>query len=122
MTENNSELKELEELAKAEESAVVQQDSVMQKETDARQDLELESIREELNSRKQDREQRGEYVGKIHDLVSTYIAVVLMFVLFQGLGFLRISDKVMITLLSTTTINVIGIFIIVAKYLFHTKE
>jgi hypothetical protein len=38
-----------------------------------------------------------------------------------GLGWMVLSDKVIITLLTSTLADVIGIFSFVAKYLYHNK-
>ena len=45
--------------------------------------------------------------------------MVLTAVYLVGLGLMALNDIVLNVLLTTTTANVIGIFIIVAKYLFH---
>ena len=43
-------------------------------------------------------------------------------VFLDGYGIIFLSDKVLITLLTTSLANVIGIFNFVAKYLFHPKK
>jgi hypothetical protein len=48
------------------------------------------------------------------------IAMVIVFL--SGLGVMSLSDNVLITLLTTTLADVIGVFIFVAKYLFHSKS
>ena len=48
-----------------------------------------------------------------------YLVIVLAIVILVGFGVIRLDNTVLNVLLTTTTANVIGIFIIVAKYLFH---
>ena len=85
----------------------------------SKEEIELATLREELASKRQDREQRRDFALYIFIMMCTYLFVVLIVVILKGCTLLQISDIVMNVLLSTTTANVIGIFIIVAKYLFH---
>lgn len=48
-------------------------------------------------------------------------AAALAIVFLCGLGVLHLKESVLITLLTTTLANVIGVFNLVAKYLFHNK-
>lgn len=82
----------------------------------------IDLSKEELESRKQDREQRKTFSFWIFIFICVYMAITLIVVILVGSSVLKLSDKVSITLLSTTTANVLGLFVIVAKYLFHTKE
>lgn len=50
-----------------------------------------------------------------------YMAAALAIVFLCGLGVLHLKESVLITLLTTTLANVIGVFNLVAKYLFHNK-
>lgn len=83
------------------------------------QDVELELKKEELESRRQDRRQRGRFSVWIFGFMGVYMIFILVVLILSGCHVLRINDAVLISLLSTTTADVIGIFIIVAKYLFH---
>lgn len=76
---------------------------------------------EELESLKQDREQRKQYAEKIFSCVRLYVLCIIFLLFIQGFHALSFSltDPVLITLLGTTTANVIGLFAFVAKYLFH---
>lgn len=82
----------------------------------------LDIKREELQGRKQDREQRKGFAEAIFALLCLYLFVVMAIVLCVGNKGITLSDTVLVTLLGTTTANMIGIFNFVAKYLFHTKE
>ena len=87
--------------------------SAMEKKTD------IELKKEELEQRKEDREQRKQYSKKLFIFVCVYLSIVVLVVIFCGCQCLTIDSKVLIALLSTTTANVIGLFAVVAKYLFH---
>lgn len=81
---------------------------------------------EKYLSRKQDRQQRKEFASKIFIFLCVYMVVVFVLLLFsgikgQGLCF-HLDDKVLLALLTTTTINMISIFVVVAKYLFPNKR
>ena len=73
----------------------------------------------EIDSKQQDRKQRKVFAQWIFGLVCAYLLVVLTGIFLVGFGQMKLSDIVLNVLLTTTTANVIGIFIIVAKYLFH---
>lgn len=87
--------------------------------TSTKAEMEIASLKEDLHGRKQDREQRKVFALCIFWLVCVYLFVVLTAVYFVGFGLMALNDIVLNVLLTTTTANVIGIFIIVAKYLFH---
>ncbi|WP_314272707.1 hypothetical protein [Hoylesella shahii] len=87
--------------------------------TSTKAEMEIANLQEELDGRKQDREQRKVFALWIFGLVCVYLLVVLTAVYFVGFGLMVLNDIVLNVLLTTTTANVIGIFIIVAKYLFH---
>ena len=90
-----------------------------EKQVATKEDLELETLKEELEGKRQDRKQRGNFAVCIFVLMCCYLAVVLVIIILKGIGLLSLENTVLNVLLTTTTANVIGIFIIVAKYLFH---
>ncbi len=69
----------------------------------------------------QDREERKTYANRIFSLISWWLFGVFFIVLFCSIESVRIShsDAVLVALLTTTTVNVVGLFVIVAKYLFR---
>ena len=85
-------------------------------------DIELKNLHEDLNGKKQDREQRGKFAGRIFNLMCCYLGAVMIIVVLKGAKVLALSDSVVNVLLTTTTANIIGIFIIVAKYLFYRQS
>ena len=89
-----------------------------------RQELEIEELKEVVRGKKQDRRQRKQFAYCIFGFICVYMLIVLAIVLFAGLHAwdFSLDGATLVTLLSTTTANVLGLFIIVAKYLFHAKE
>ncbi len=84
--------------------------------------VDLNLRREELEGKKQDRIQRKGYADKIFILLCLYLSAVMVLLYFNGFGLTNLEASVLIALVTTSAANVIGIFILVAKYLFHTKE
>lgn len=75
---------------------------------------------EEYKGKKQDREQRKDFAGKIFNFLMWYMIIAGAILFLSGAkiyGF-QLNDIILVTLLGTTTVNVIGLFIVVAKYLF----
>ncbi|HEY0009326.1 MAG TPA: hypothetical protein VGB55_11425 [Tepidisphaeraceae bacterium] len=69
---------------------------------------------------KQDIRERKAYADRIFRLISLWLAGVFWLVIAAGWtkGEFKLSDRVLITLLGATTASVIGLFVIVANYLF----
>ncbi len=84
--------------------------------------INLEHRRESLVGKKQDRRQRGIFSICIFSFVCIYVIAVLVIVILCGASVLILDTTVLVTILTTNTANVIGIFVIVAKYLFHTND
>lgn len=75
---------------------------------------------EEYKGKKQDREQRKDFAERIFQFLMVYMLFSGFVLVLSGIAInnFHLNDEVLITLLGTTTANVIGIFVIVAKYLF----
>lgn len=80
--------------------------------------------KEELKGRVQDREQRKEFAIKIYHFLCFYLSAVLLLVILSATPLIKfeLTEGIIITLLTTTTANIIGIFILVVKYLFATRK
>lgn len=95
------------------------QDEIIQQELG---DLKFQLGKTKLKSYQQDIIERKKYANRIFLFVVCWSVVVVIILLIQGFGvkfnFFNLSDKVLISLISATTINVLGVFVIVAKYLF----
>jgi hypothetical protein len=82
--------------------------------------LDVSLKREELNSQEQDRKQRKDFSNKIFGLLIGFLSVTLLIVIASGIKPLcfKLSENLLITLLATTSADIIGIFILVVRYLF----
>lgn len=76
---------------------------------------------EAIKDLQQDREQRKVLSYALFGFMCFYMLVALVIVFCCGFNWMRLSDMVLITLLTTTLADVIGIFGFVAKYLYHNK-
>lgn len=81
--------------------------------------VELENRGEELEGKRQDRKQRGKFSIWIFVFMGAYMLSVVVVLILSGAEVLHLSDGVLISMMTTTTADVIGVFIVVAKYLFH---
>jgi hypothetical protein len=82
-----------------------------------------EHRRQEIRNLKQDIKLRKTYANRIFWFVAIYLGIVLLFVLADAMcPRFEVSDQVLMTLLTTNTATVIGMFVIVAKYLFHRQR
>lgn len=73
---------------------------------------------EQISDSRQNRAQRKEYAGKIFWLVCAWLAMLTLLVGLSGTPYLRLSDTVLVALISGASINIIGLMVIVANYLF----
>ncbi|MEJ7586561.1 MAG: hypothetical protein WKI04_03255 [Ferruginibacter sp.] len=76
------------------------------------------------NTISQNISERKKYATKIFRLTVSWTTAIFFVIFLNGFAFhcFYISDKVLITLITTTTINFLGFFLLVTKYLFNTKE
>lgn len=121
-------LEELSELVKIPPSSPSESDDI-----DAKRALEDEgrslasALQEEtLKDSQAARAQRETYAGRIFALVCAWILFIFVLLFLQGFGDLihykPLSDKVLIALITSTTVNVIATLIIVLKYIFKLPE
>jgi len=83
----------------------------------------VEGLRLENQSLKQDIDERRKYAHRIFCLISTWLIAVFVLLAVQGFNLLsfRLSDSVLLAVVGSTTVNVLGIFYIVANYLFPKR-
>ena len=89
----------------------VQADKKEQKLHNQRKHLENNSLRDDVRLKKH-------YGYAILIGIFVWLLLVLVTVCLTGLQKLYLSDSVLVTLLSTTTVNLIGVLWVVVKYLF----
>lgn len=85
--------------------------------------LETDVRREELNGQTQDRTQRKQFATMIFWLLVGFLSITLLIVIANGFCYFpfTLDNSILITLLATSSANVIGIFIFVVKYLFKAN-
>ena len=84
--------------------------------------LELQLLKAQIRKFEDDNEGRREFSRSIFLVTVIWMFLVLMIVLQCARGKWVLSDSVLIALITTTTATVIGIFIIVANYLFNRDK
>jgi hypothetical protein len=68
----------------------------------------------------QNRDERKRYAKNIFCLTTGWTIAIFTLLFLIGLGYIKnVSDKVLITLITSTTINFFGFFFLVIKYLFN---
>lgn len=87
-------------------------------------DWDTEHKREDLTGKKWDRYLKVIFALVTFGLVTWWITKVLKLVSLEGYGTngFHLSDPVLITLLSTTSVNIFGYLFIVLRYLFNNKK
>jgi hypothetical protein len=67
---------------------------------------------------------RREYSERITRLISIWLFVVVSILILQGLALWKFSlpESVLVTLVGTTTINIIGLLTIIVKFVFSPKD
>lgn len=81
-----------------------------------------ERYKDESDHRKTIYDLRKKYIPKLFWMVVVWLIFVSLIVVFTALGCLQLSDAVLIALITTTTATVLGIFVIVAKWLFPSQS
>jgi hypothetical protein len=83
------------------------------------QELHRQQLNEQdIEDRKQLRAQRKSYADKLFRLIAFWLFGLFLLLAMAGWEVVRFSDSVLITYLTTTTVTVLGLFAIVAKWLF----
>lgn len=85
-----------------------------------RLDLEYERGVAQLENYKEEIKQRRKYARRIFILTCLWVTAIYGLILLQGFAYkgFHVSDSVLLAAIGTTTANIIGVFLIVAKYLF----
>jgi undecaprenyl pyrophosphate phosphatase UppP len=83
--------------------------------------VELDIRRAYLETLQDNNRQRKRYAKNTFVLTCIWISVVLVIIGLCGFNIMKLSDTVLVTLISTTTANVFGFFFLVMKYLFKSE-
>ena len=88
-----------------------------------KRDIEEDRRQEMLKGLVQDREQRKTYSTRLFSLICVWIGLILLIVFLHGCEDVpfRLTQMELVTLIGSTTINVLGLFAIVARYLFPKR-
>jgi hypothetical protein len=109
------------------ENVIGEQDAKLS--THEEEDLKNKRLENNLKAEKllginQDRKERKRFANKLYWFLVCFISCVIILLFLCGFGCLNfiLTDSVLIALLTTTSANVIGIFIFVVKYLFYRQS
>lgn len=78
-----------------------------------------------LQSFTQDTAERKKYAQRIFWLVAIWITAILVILLLAGFGaggLFLLSEKVLLAAIGSTTVNILGVFFIVVRYLFSREK
>jgi hypothetical protein len=78
----------------------------------------------ELQSELQDIQERKKYALWIVILACAWVLIIAVLLFFEGFGSLlqfKISDRVLLAAIGSTTVNIVGILYVVANYLFRKR-
>ncbi len=85
-------------------------------------DLNINLTQQEISDRIQDREERKKYAYRTFIFLSSFTAIVLIITVAAGfsetLGF-KLDNTVLIALITSSLASIVGIFILVMRYLFR---
>ncbi len=91
----------------------------------AQKDLDYQQKAAEIQGLKQNIDERKKYAKLIYKLIRNWLIGIFLLILSHGicsiLGYILFSDKVLIAIIGGTTINVLGLFAIVVRYLFKAE-
>jgi hypothetical protein len=92
-----------------------------------REQLKTEEVRTVLDRGKKVHDLRTYYTGRLFWLAVGWLLVVVIFVALSGFRFMGfyLSDTVLVAFITSTTLNVIGLFLVAARWLYphsHTDD
>jgi hypothetical protein len=86
-----------------------------------REEIEIGQLKQTVKDERTMLKQRKRYASRLFDLSCYWLLFIGASLLFAGKEELKVSDPVLIALITTTTLNVLGLFYIVARWLFPNK-
>ena len=88
----------------------------------SKEEAEIRALDEQTEADLQVREQRPLWAKRVFGTSLGWLTAVLLLVAAQGLGLLHLADSVLIALITTTTANILGTFVIVLKFIFPERK
>jgi hypothetical protein len=117
--------------SKAATPAISEETEYVEKDLDRELQIEIiKAEREKNRQSQQNREERKRYARHIFLFTCLWATTIFIILILSGLKCIKdvkyfefsLSDKVLITLITSTTVNFFGFFLLVVKYLFNTPE
>jgi hypothetical protein len=94
-----------------------------------KEEKDLERVRygAQTEGQKQDIKERKKYALLFFYLSCAWLVAIMAIIMLQGFGWFckapfKLSDSIVLTMIGSTTVNVLGILYIVAKYLFPNRS
>lgn len=81
--------------------------------------LKNRELEEKVNTLAENREARKDYTARVFWLIVGWLIVILALIIFNSFNLLDISDNVVLALVGSTTLNILGLFQVVLKYLYN---
>lgn len=88
-------------------------------------DVERGHRQAQLESYKQDTQERKKYAARIFLVCASWVTAIFVLLVLNGFGAaidFKLSDSVLLAAIGSTTANILGIFYIVARYLFPKRN
>lgn len=84
--------------------------------------ISYEKHQSDLQNSNQNMLERKRYAEYIFSFTCIWCICIFFIVMWKGLGKLNLSDEIIITLIGSTTLNVLVFFTLVTKYLFNSEK
>lgn len=84
----------------------------------------VEAIKQALQESKQVHSLRIDYAGNIFILICVWLLLVVATVYLDGFAYKKfdLSDNILIAFITSTTVSVLGLFVVVAKWMFPSSN
>ncbi|MCD0465594.1 hypothetical protein [Flavobacterium sp. ENC] len=84
--------------------------------------ISYEKHRSDIQNSNQNMVERKRYAEYIFSFTCIWCICIFFILMWKGLGKLNLSDEIIITLIGSTTLNILVFFTLVTKYLFNSEK
>lgn len=84
--------------------------------------LEIEGLKQRVKEATETHDLRKEYLPKLFWLIVVWLALVVAFVFATSIGLITLSDSVLIAFITSTTVSVLGLFMLAGRWLFPSSQ
>lgn len=107
--------------SEADESLVIAEKETLEA---AKLKIENDRLKDELEEARDLHGIRKEYIGKLYALIKVWLIVVVVFLILSASQkkYFDLSDSVIIAFITSTTVSVLGLFLLVAKWLYPSSH